>query len=155
MIKEPALPEDSEVLLFFCGQYWDEIRHTENQRAMLTNLIILIASGVLGLSFQQGMTRTIIPLAVLMIILGLFGVITTMKLYERYMFLQTRLDCFYEHIDVLHPKAHFKTLKDKADTNHKRKFPVLDKIRVHWLWLLIHGIISVAGVILLMLTYGK
>lgn len=155
MIKEASLPEETEVLLFFCGQYWEEIRHTEKQRAMLANLIILIASGVLGLSLQQGLSRAVIPLAALMIVLGLYGIITTLKLNERYQFLQCRLYKFYEHIDQLHPKAQFLSLKAEADEKHKEKFPVLEWIHVYWLWLLIHILISVGGIVLLALSITR
>jgi hypothetical protein len=155
MIKEPSLPEETEVLLFFCGQYWEEIRHTEKQRAMLANLIILIASGVLGLSLQQGLSRAVIPLAALMIVLGLYGTITTLKLHERYSFLQARLDCFYKHIDQLHPDAQFLNLRARADEEHKKQFPFLEWIHVYWLWLLIHILISVGGIILLAISISR
>jgi hypothetical protein len=155
MITEPSLPEETEVLLFFCGQYWEEIRHTEKQRAMLANLIILIASGVLGLSLQQGLSRAVIPLAALMIVLGFYGAITTLKLHERYRFLQARLDHFYGHINQLHPKALFLELRAQADKEHKEEFPFLEWVHVYWLWLLIHILISLGGIILLAISISR
>src|SRR5687767_5401349 len=140
---------DTEVLLFFCGQYWEEIRHTEKQRATLTNLIILIASAVLGLIGQKGLSRDFIAGAILLLILGLYGAITTQKFYERYRFLQARLYSWYDHIDKSHPDAQFLKLRNEADVKHKQEFPYLEKLHVHHLWLTLHIAIFLAGVALL------
>lgn len=141
--------EDTEVLLFFCGQYWEEIRHTEKQRATLTNLIILIASVVLGLIGQKGLSRDFIAGAILLIILGLYGAITTQKFYERYRFLQARLYGWYDHIDKSHPDAQFLKLRDEADVRHKKEFPRLEQLHVHHLWLTLHIAIAISGIVLL------
>jgi hypothetical protein len=147
--------EDTEVLLFFCGQYWEEIRHTEKQRETLTNLIILIAAAVIGLVGQKGLSRDFILLALLLVVLGLYGVAMTLKLYERYRFLQTRLYYWYDHIDSLHPDAKFLSLKTEADEEHKKQFPRLLKLRVHYLWLALHLLISVSGTILFVMIICK
>jgi len=141
--------DDTQVLLNFCDQYWDEIRHTENQRATLTNLIILIASAIVGLIVQKGLGRGFLPLAILLILLGVYGAAMTLKLYERYNFLQTRLEHFYRYIDELHPNSKFLHLRSAAEVEHKGQFPKLAKVRVHHLWLALHVAISVSGVVLL------
>jgi hypothetical protein len=141
--------EDTEVLLFFCGQYWEEIRHTEKQRATLTNLIILIASVVLGLIGQKGLSRDFIAGAILLVILGLYGAITTLKFYERYRFLQARLYRWYDHIDESHPQAQFLKLRAEADVEHEKGFPRLVKLHVHQLWLTLHAAIALSGLVLL------
>ena len=102
---------NTQVLLNFCNQYWDEIRHTENQRATSTNLIILITSAIVGLAVQKGLGKGFLPLAILLILLGVYGSAMTLKLYERYNFLQTRLEHFYRHIDALHPNINFLELR--------------------------------------------
>lgn len=145
------MPDDTDVLLFFCNEYWEEIRHTENQRATLTNLIILIASAVLGLFVQWGLSKAFIPLAILLILLGLYGAAITLKLYERYNFLQNRLYLFYNKINDLHPNAEFLKLRADADAKHKEQFPKLSRMRVHQLWLTIHAAISIAGIVITIL----
>ena len=69
------MADDTDVLLEFCKLNWEEIRHIENQRATLANLIIIIASAIVGLAVQQGLTRSFLPLIVLMILLGVYGII--------------------------------------------------------------------------------
>jgi hypothetical protein len=142
------MADDREVLLNFCNQYWDEIRHVENQRATLTNLIILIASAIVGLMVQKGLSKGFLPLAILLILLGIYGAAITLKLYERYNFLQTRLEHFYRHIDELYPNAKFLHLRRVAEDEHKAQFPRLSKLKVHRLWLALHIAISLSGMVL-------
>jgi hypothetical protein len=140
--------DDTDVLLNFCNQYWDEIRHTENQRATLTNLVILIASAIIGFGVQKGLSKPFLVLAILLILLGVYGAAMTLKLYERYNFLQTRLEHFYRQIDALHPNAQFQTLRNDAASEHKGAFPKLSSVRVHQLWLFLHLAISLVGAVL-------
>jgi hypothetical protein len=69
-------------------EYWKEqrthARHTESQRAALTNLILLIAAAGLGFVAQQGFRETSLIVSVLLSLLGVFGVVITWKYYERY-----------------------------------------------------------------------
>ncbi|HEX8072546.1 MAG TPA: hypothetical protein VF546_21540 [Pyrinomonadaceae bacterium] len=143
------MADDTEVLLNFCNQYLDEIRHIENQRAALTNIIILIGSAIVGLIVQKGLTRGFLMLAILLILLGIYGAGITLKLYERYNFFQARLEHCYRHIDELHPNAKFLHIRDVAYREHKSRFPRLVKLRVHRLWLAIHIAISLSGVALI------
>jgi hypothetical protein len=142
------MADDSDILLNFCNQYWDEIRHVENQRATLTNLVILIASAVVGLMVQQGLSRGFLPLTILLVLLGIYGTAITLKMYERYSFLQIRLDHYYHRIDELHPNAQFLQIKKTAEDEHKLHFRRLFGLRVHWLWIALHVAISLSGVAL-------
>jgi len=45
------------------------------------------------------------------------------KLYERYNFLQIRLERYYLHIDELHPKAKFVPIKKVAEDEHRTDSP--------------------------------
>ena len=139
------MADDTDVLLEFCKLNWEEIRHIENQRATLANLIILIASAIVGLAVQQGLTRSFLPLIVLMILLGVYGIATTLKLHERYMFAQTRLEYYYERIDKMHPNAQFLGLRRDADEKHRTQFPRMTRLRVYYLWLTLYIAVSLMG----------
>ena len=151
------MADDTDVLLTFCGQCWEEIRHIEKQRATLTNLVILVASAVIGLIVQQGFARSFIALTILLILLGAYGIATTLKFYERYQFLENRLDYWYRRIDKLHPKAEYSLLRSNADEDHKTRtrYPRMLRIHVHWLWLILHSAISFSGILLLVIILIK
>src|SRR5207253_8645127 len=116
-----------------------------------TNLIILIASAIVGLMVQKGLSKGFLPLAILLILLGVYGAAVTLKLYERYNFLQTRLEHFYRHIDELHPNAKFLHVRNAAYDDHKAQFPRLAKLKVHRLWLALHIAISLSGAALIVI----
>ena len=85
------MADDTDVLIKFCDEARQEMRHIENQRATITNMSILISSVVVGYIAQQKLDFTLIPISVLMIFLGIYGIIFTSKLYERHQFAQSRI----------------------------------------------------------------
>lgn len=147
-VKDDAL----EVLLRFAEEYWEEIRHIEGQRATIANLVMIIASASVGLITQRELDSSSLPIATLVIISGLYGIVSTAKLHERYRFLQMRLDFFYEKIDQITPAAKFNQLREDAQQKHEKQFPRLSKIPLHLLWTMLHVVIVVIGVIFLCLT---
>jgi len=62
MKQESEINDDTGVLLAFCQQHWEESRHTETQRATITNFIILVASAVFAIILQKGLSKVSIPL---------------------------------------------------------------------------------------------
>lgn len=143
-MKDDAL----EVLLVFVGEYWEENRHIEEQRVAISNIIIIVASAAIGLIAQKEISISRLPLALLIAFAGLYGILATAKLYERYRFLQTRLDLFYEKIDLLQPDATFEDLRKKALQQHRRNFRVLARLPLNMLWMAIHAVLLVLGLVL-------
>lgn len=143
---------ESNILLSMYDQYWEEIRHTENQRATLTNLIMLVSSATVGLLVDRGPGAASGPLGGLLILLGTYGSAITLKLYERHRFIKTRLDHLYRQLDELNPGAKFLERRAAADDEHGQSFPRLRKVRVHHLWLLLHVAIALTGVLA---VFGK
>jgi len=140
------MTDDTEVLLAFVHEHWEEMRHAENQRSTITNIIIVIASLIIGLISQVGLAKGSIVLTLLLAVLGIYGVLITAKLYERHQFSQKRLDYWYTRIDELHPNAQFLSLRQKADDAHAKEFPKLVKFRVHRLWIALHSAIALLGI---------
>jgi hypothetical protein len=139
-----------EVLLRFSEEHWEEIRHIENQRAAITNLVILVASASVGLASQKGLSISQPPLAGLIVFVGGYGLVSTAKLHERYRYLQARLDKFYEKIEILAPEAEFERLRRDAHEEHISKFPRLSVLPVYRLWMALHSAILGLGIVLLL-----
>lgn len=139
------MADDVDILIKFCEEHWEEMRHIEDQRATITNIVIVVTSVVIGFLTQQTPTLGLLPVSVLLIMLGIYGTITTAKLYERHQFAQGRLDRWYKRIDELKPNAQFLLLRDVSDTEHKKKFP-MSKFRLHHLWIALHVAILLLGI---------
>jgi len=52
-------------------------------RSPITGLIVVVASAIQGGLTQTGLNKHALPLTIMLIILGLFGMLASMKLYER------------------------------------------------------------------------
>jgi len=140
------MTDDTEVLLRLCEEQWCQGRQSESQRATVTNFIITISAAILGFLVQKEFTLTSLPLAILLIALGVYGAVISAKLYERWQFHMRRARYWRKRIDELHPDARIDQLKVESDLEHKRKYPKLEKIRLNRLWSALHILIILIGV---------
>src|ERR1700733_7818455 len=71
---------DSDVLLAYWQEQRNQARHSEDQRATLTNLILIISAATLGFLSQWGWTLRSLSITVPLVFLGLYGAIASAKL---------------------------------------------------------------------------
>jgi hypothetical protein len=74
------MADTTDILMSMIEENWNQVRHSEDQRATITNLIIIVVSVIHGVLTQTGFTRKALPLTLLLIILGLYGIVVTAKL---------------------------------------------------------------------------
>ena len=149
------MADDTQVLIEFCKQCWVEAKQSEDQRATLTNIILGVASAVTVLIAQKGLAKDTLPLSILLIVLGIYGAVASEKLYERHQMHSTRASVYRERLDELHPNAQVIVRRSEALKRHDPNFPRLSKIRLHYLWLTLHLIIALAGLILTIIIIVK
>ena len=119
----------------------------EHLRSVSTNLITVVAAGLLGLiTFDLKLTFSDVPSAAFLSIVGLFGAIFSAKHYER-----ARLHLFrsYEafmELDRLNSDFDLMALKQAGDAKNSARFPILSKMRLNYLWNLFHLLISMIGI---------
>lgn len=142
------MSDDSDVLLKFCEEQWTQARHTEEQRATVSNLILLVGSIIIGFISQQNMTLRLLPLTIFLIVLGLFGALITEKYYELFHYHHSKVHNWKQRIDELHPNAHLVELENAAENWHAKYWPKLTKVRLHYLWLILNLFIVAIGVFL-------
>ena len=141
------MADATEILMSMIEENWNHVRHSEDQRATITNLIVIVVSIIQGVLTQTGFAKNALPLTFLLIILGLYGVVTTAKLHERGRFHIKRARKFRERLDVLCPDAQIKLLQQVADEEHRSQHPILAKrVRLSSLWLILHGFIAILGI---------
>ena len=138
----------NDVLLRLYEEQRSQARQSEDQRATISNIVLVIASAILGFVSQNGLVLTTLPLTVLLIVIGLYGAVASEKLYERFRFHANRSSYLRKQIDKLNPKVSCLKIFSEADNAHHKEYPVLLKIRVHVIWLLLHIAITMAGLIL-------
>jgi len=138
------MPDEVDIVLRFCEEQWAQCRQSENQRATVTNFVITIAAGTLALMGANDFASSSLPLAVFLFFLGAYGALTSAKLYERWKFNRNRARSCYRRIDRLRPRAQLLQLRREADEAYRER---LQPLRLHWLWLGLHIVVSLLGLL--------
>ena len=126
-----------------------QCRHHESQRATVTSSIIAIDTIIIGLiTFDKVINHIDIPLSILLIILGLFGVTFTLKHYERYSLCVERLRQYRKELDEQFADNEISRLRNIADEMHKKRFPNLVRYTHHKFWIFLHVIITAIAITL-------
>ncbi len=134
------------------GMYQENVtqgRYLETLRANVTSSLIAIYAAIIGvISFDKEISQIDIPLTFLLMALGIFGALFVFKHYERYALHMQRARNYRNKIDELFEDSLIKTLKTKADDLHKTEFPKFHKFRLKFLWIFLHLVVVVIGIIL-------
>ena len=150
------MADDTDVLLRLCEHEWTQGKQSEDQRATITNIVLLIASAVVGLIAQIGLNARSYPLAFLLCVLGTFGAVAAEKLYERHQFHFGRARAYRGYVmRELHPSIQFDAVMEQARAEHSAAFSRMGKLHLHHVWLALHIGILLAGVTLTAMILTK
>ena len=119
-------------------------RQSESQRSTLTNILILIDAGLIALMGSQHFSPGMLYIAQILMFFGLFGVLSSLKYYERSR-LHWRRSRYYEKKIAELVSTNPIELREKADKDHQKEWPFLSKIHQFWLWIILHSIIIIIG----------
>jgi hypothetical protein len=124
-----SAPEDA--VLAYWPEHREQLRQSENQRAMLTNYILVIVAAISGFVVQQHFEPRALPLSALIIIIGFYGAVATAKYHERadYHLLQARaLTRVLVDTGAL---ADHEAVLEEFRQQHYSKYPQLHRIRLN------------------------
>lgn len=148
------MDDNSEVLWRWLNEHYTHARHHEMQRSALSNCVLAVEGGVLAfisnLEKNGGHSPWMLP--TFLIALGIFGVLTVLKLYERFRFHNHVADaarCALERRVGMEPTL--TELRDRATEKHKTKwyYRFVGRAHLYWFWIALHSLVVVLGVILL------
>lgn len=108
--------------------------------------VLVLATLTLGAFFVTGRAFS----ALLLIMLGLYGLLTTAKLYERSQYHIFRARKLRARLDELCPDAQLELLYKSAETEHQGRYPWLMKVRLNTIWLCFYTTLIIAGSALLL-----
>ena len=136
-----------DVLLQMYVDNWTHVRHSDDQRATMTNLIFIVASIINGVLTQTGFSKNALPLTILLILLGLFGMLASAKLYEQSKFHVERARQLRLRLDELCPDAKLLLLRKAAEDTHNKEFPMLVRwVPLEFIWIGLHILILILGI---------
>ena len=142
------MTETTEILLHMMEQQLLQAKQSEDQRSNLTNIIFLIAATIQGVLTQTGCAKNALPLTITLIIIGVFGVVATAKLYERFRYHYEVMRQMRKQLETLHPDTAIRACLDAAWQEHIKKYPITStKVRLHIIWAILHILIIALGII--------
>jgi hypothetical protein len=137
----------NEFLLRSMIENWIHARQSEDKRATIANVILVVASAIQGMLVLVGLDKKALPLTITLIILGIYGALTSAKLYERSQFHILRARKLRDRLDELCPEAQVQLLQKVAEDEHKTHYPVLMNVRLNTIWLGLHTVVAILGVV--------
>ena len=141
------MADSVDSLLAFWREQRDQMRQSETQRAILTNYILVLVTGSTGLIVQQKLATRTLPLALLLIGIGLYGAISAAKYHERAEYHLTQARAIASALRNTGALGDDTLLVERRET-HYAKYPRLHRIRLHWLWTGLNLAVAAYGLIL-------
>jgi len=137
---------DSDTLWNFYQEHCAWERHHEGQRVLVTNILIAIAAGILGvITFDQHLAPIDLPLTIFLILQGSFGALFVAKHYERFARHQRLAKKYREALDCHFPDSKILQLRESADKEHRELSPLLSRLPLHRFWVVLHLLIALSG----------
>ena len=134
-------------LLRVLEENWILARQAEDKRAMIAHVNIAAATVANEILVLVGFKKNALPLTILLMILGIYGIIATAKLYERSQYHIQRARKLRARLDELYPDTQVEMLQKSAENEHKILYPRLVNVRLNTIWLSLHTLIAILGII--------
>ncbi|GLV58030.1 hypothetical protein KDH_48640 [Dictyobacter sp. S3.2.2.5] len=141
------MSETTDILISVAEQEFAQAKQSEDQRANITGLVIVVASAIQGGLTQTGLTKSALPLTLMLIAIGAFGMLASIKLYERFR-RHVRLKFkIRQRLEELYPDTRLQALLDLTRQEQQKDFPFLRGVRLYLIWVWLHGFIVILGII--------
>ncbi|QEV21962.1 hypothetical protein [Streptomyces alboniger] len=142
------MADDSDVLLELWRDQRQAAVQSENQRATLSNIVILVVAAGLGLISQRGVQPSTLVISMPMSFLGLYGALACLKFRERFEYHNSVARQLRDQLTDLHPRLNVQAAWSAAFERHLPRYPRLFRVRLYVLWALLHAGVALAGCIL-------
>ena len=139
---------DSDILLAYWQEQRIQARHSEEQRATLTNLILIISAATLGFLSQWGWTLRSLALTIPLVFLGLYGAIASAKLYERNLYHYEQAMAFSRLLSEATGVVDHEELLREVRRGFSANHPVMYWLRLYMLWIALNAMIALLGLVL-------
>lgn len=157
---------EMEHYLMFYQVHAAQARAHEDQRATMTNILVAVATVLIGVIVVEDFERSTIAASIVLVVIGALGVLFSLKHYERNRFHAAIMRSIQRHLDDAESSPRtLQELRTRAAELHYRKFPdvrrddeeerarraarfFVSRWHLHWFWIAPPVLIWMAGVIL-------
>ncbi|MCX6029738.1 MAG: hypothetical protein NT169_10610 [Chloroflexi bacterium] len=143
------MADEKDILFAMFKEYLDEGFYHLEQRTATANVILVLAGATVGLiTFDQKLGGTDIFAAYFLIGLGLFGMLWSAKHHERYNYFLERARGYREKLGEFLPQIDMIDINKKAEEKAKKKYRVLFRIQLWYLWTFLYLMITALGILI-------
>jgi hypothetical protein len=144
------MADEKEVLWGMYQLNMEQSRHHQDQRATATNIILVLAAGVISLITYDQKLGGIgdFYLACCLMGIGVYAGLWGTKHHERVAFFRERARGYRQRLDELMPDAMLVAIQKSADDKSEKKYKLLTRMRLWHLWLVLDLFIVAVGIIL-------
>ena|SRR5690242_5201065 len=140
-------PNGSTFLLSNMKENWRLAREAEQKRSLLATMNLLLSTALQITIACTGFHRQILPVTCWLALIGIYGIVAGLKLYERSQFHILRARKLRAKLDQLYPDAELEHLFREAEKEQKQAYPFLIRVRLNTLWTALHTLITLLGII--------
>jgi hypothetical protein len=148
------MSEPAETVRAYWCEHRQQLRQSETQRSVLTNFLLVITAGLSGLTVQQKFTGGTLPLALLILGIGLYGALSAAKYHERAEYHLQQARALTRTLKELGALADDGNLEGAREA-HYRAYPRLHRLRLHWLWTGLHLAVAAYGLVLAVVILAR
>ncbi len=117
----------------------------DDQRTSIANFVIAAAGVLTGFAATMDFSEASIVVYGFIAVLGAYGMVATRKLYECSSFCMRRAGDSLSRLQHDQP-CPFAAIKDAALAEQRRQFRVMSRVRLHFVWMVLHGLIFLLAV---------
>ena len=140
-------PDSNAFLTCNMKENWQLAREAEEKRFLLATMNLLLAAALqITLAFT-GFHRQVLPVTCWLMLIGIYGIVASLKLYERSQFHILRARKLRAKLDNLYPDADLEQLFQEAEKEQKQAYPLLRRTRLNNIWIALHTLIILLGMI--------
>ncbi len=130
------------------SQVWEQtsadMRQMDAQRNTLSNIILVLDVALIGVLARTDTAPYAIFMALLLLLLGVFGILTVAKYYERYKYYKNRAEALLKELSSLVEKG-VQSILSEADVSHDALFQLRTSFKVYRVWYIVHCIALGSG----------
>lgn len=138
------MTESNEFLLRTLEENWRHARQAEDKRAAIATVNLLIASAAQGVIAFTGWNQRLLPLTLWLIVIGLYGIVTSLKLYERSQYHILRAREIRADLDT---QGKVEQRYRQAEEQHQKHYAFMMHVRLNTLWMGLHSLIIIMGIV--------
>ena len=149
------MTDENTILWNLYAENWTQVRH-QTQRSTMSSLVVVVSGAIITLVTADKCVNIYdLPLAFLLVVLGVFGWFFSAKQYERSQLHVERVRGYRAMLDQALPNARIVASKLEADETIRAKFPKMHLERASIAWQALHGMLVLLGIALIVFSLLK